>query len=465
MRIMLVNPNRETSPFPVAPIGALFIAEAAQRAGHQVDFFDLTFRMRPAAALRKQLAGSSYDLIAFSIRNLDNCAYCAPKSYFEEIRSFTSVAREYASAPLVLGGSGFSLAPAKWLHGLQAEYGVVGEGDAVFPQLLACIAEGKTVDDLPGVVSRGKGVTAGEEARPAGDVEAVRPAHRLCDYGRYIRRGGFAGLQSKRGCPFHCIYCVYSQLEGKRYRLRPAEVLAEEVSRLRKEKNVRHFFFTDSVFNSPREHALEVCEAIVRHELDIQWMAYCNPVGFDRELAEMMARSGCVGVEFGLDSVTERMISKMGKPFSQGEIGKSMQAATRAAIPFAVHLLFGGPGEELEDIRESQHFLNSCPTAHAIFASIGIRIYEHTSLAATARVENIVDAETDYFRPVYYLSEKLGPDPVGSLDDIVRKRPEWSSPVDWNKPLLQVIQQIVNLSGQRPQWKNISNYGRHMRRS
>ena len=55
MRILFVNPNREVSPFPVAPIGALFVASSAQRAGHEVDFLDLTFKTFPHAALKKQL--------------------------------------------------------------------------------------------------------------------------------------------------------------------------------------------------------------------------------------------------------------------------------------------------------------------------------------------------------------------------------------------------------------------------
>lgn len=464
MRILFVNPNREVSPFPVAPIGALFVASSAQQAGHKVDFLDLTFKTFPHVAIKKQFARGDYDLVAFSIRNLDNCFYCAPKSYFEEIRSFTDSVRKYSSAPLVLGGSGFSLAADRWLEVLDAQYGVVGEGDTVFPLLLEKIESGESVTGLPGVVTGGTHSPA-DSFTIAKDLSTIpSPAHSLCNYNNYIRRGGFVGLQSKRGCPFDCIYCVYSQLEGKKYRLRPPEILAGEIAQVLQDKKVHHFFFTDSVFNSPRDHALKVCEEIVRRELSIKWMAYCNPVGFDRELADMMARSGCVGVEFGLDAAVDKMLVAMGKPFTQGDIFQSMEAARDASIPYAVHLLFGGPGESLEDVEETQTFLNTCPTAAAVFASIGIRIYENTPLAETALQENVVNAQTDFFLPAYYVSEQLGADPISNLDSIVRKRPEWSSPVDWNKPLLKVIQNIVNLSGQRPQWKNISNYGKHMRK-
>jgi radical SAM superfamily enzyme YgiQ (UPF0313 family) len=464
MRILFVNPNREVSPFPVAPIGALFVASAAQRARHHVDFLDLTFKVFPQANLKKKLRCNDYDLIAFSIRNLDNCSYFSPKSYIEEIHSFTSIVKQHTSVPLVLGGSGYSLAPAKWLDALDAQFGVVGEGDTLFPELIEKIEAGIDIKKMPGVLCSGSS-NMEKKFTTADNLDGLpSPAHSLCNYKQYIRNGGFVGLQSKRGCPFNCIYCIYSQLEGKKYRLRTPEILADEISQILKDKKVHHFFFTDSVFNSPREHALKVCEEIVRRKLPVQWMAYCNPVGFDHELAKMMVRSGCVGVEFGLDVVTDKMLSSMGKPFAQAEVYKSMQAASDNSLPFAVHFLFGGPGEGIEDIVEAQEFLNTCPTAHAVFASIGIRIYENTPLAATALKENVINEQTDFFLPTYYISEKLGQNPVISLDAIVRNRPEWSSPVDWNKPLLQAIQKIVNLSGQRPQWKNISNYGKHIRR-
>ena len=136
MRILFVNLNREVSPFPVAPIGALFVASAAQQAGHYVDFLDLTFKVFPQASLKKQLRRNKYDLVAFSIRNLDNCSYCSPKSYIEEIRSFTAIVRQYTSVPL---------APVKWQDALDAQFGVVGEEYTIFPELLAKIEAGAVV--------------------------------------------------------------------------------------------------------------------------------------------------------------------------------------------------------------------------------------------------------------------------------------------------------------------------------
>ena len=83
--------------------------------------------------------------------------------------------------------------------------------------------------------------------------ELPLPAHDLCGYARYLNRGGFVGVQTKRGCPLGCVYCIYPQLEGKRYRLRPPEAIVEEVEKVVVGSKLKHFFFVDSVFNDPAE--------------------------------------------------------------------------------------------------------------------------------------------------------------------------------------------------------------------
>jgi hypothetical protein len=99
-----------------------------------------------------------------------------------------------------------------------------------------------------------------------------------------------------------------------------------------------------------------------------------------------------------------------------------------------------------------------------VFASIGIRIHENTPLESRARKEGIIAEEQDLFEPVFYLSPGLGDDPVGAIHEIVRQRPEWSSPTDWGKTSMRAIQSLVNRFGARPQWRNVRQYGEHVRR-
>ncbi len=467
MKVLLVATNRERSPYPVAPLGALCVAGAARAAGHAVEFLDMGTALLPGLALRTALANNDFQAVAFGIRNLDNCWCFAPHSYFDEVRAFAEIVRQRFTGPLILGGTGFSVSPQGWMRGLEADCGVVGEGERVFLEVLARLEKGQSLEGIEGVLVSQKNSTP-SAAAPAKAIDRLGdlspPAHDLCRYSRYQRSGGFVGVQTKRGCPFKCTYCIYPKLEGRRYRLRPPEAVVQEVETVALQSKLRHFFFVDSVFNDPRSHALAVCKELARRKLPVRWSAFCNPVGFDAELARAMAEAGCEGVEFGLDVASDKMLAAMDKPFGQAETRTALQAAHDAGLPFAIFLLFGGPTETWKDVEDTQNFLNDCAPANAVFATLGLRIFEGTPLADIAVREGKMSPDQDLFKPVYYLSSAMTEDTEMQLDRIARRREEWTSPVDWRRFVTRVGQKVTVLLNVRPQWKNLRSYGRHMRK-
>lgn len=289
------------------------------------------------------------------------------------------------------------------------------------------------------------------------------PAHARCEYSQYLRRGGYVGIQTKRGCPCKCIYCVYPALEGDTFRLREPADIADEIQSVTAMNSARYFYITDSVFNMPRQFALAVCDEMIRRGLSAKWTAYCNPVGLDEEMAAGLAAAGCIGVELGLDSACDKMLETMGKPFGCDEIRTATSALKKAGLPFSVHLLFGGPGETLDDVRHTAEFIDRCPSANAVFATVGIRIYPGTGIESIARQESVIDADTDLFEPTYYLSARLGPDPQKSVDTVARSRHEWTTATDWRRPLMRIIQFLANRFQVRPQWQDVRNYGKYFR--
>jgi radical SAM superfamily enzyme YgiQ (UPF0313 family) len=466
MKVLLVATNRERSPYPVAPLGALCVTAAGRAAGHAVEFLDLGLAANPARALRRALAKADYQAVAFGIRNLDNCWAFAPRSYFDEVQQLVETARQAFPGPVILGGTGFSVSPHGWMKRLRPDCGVIGEGERVFPEVLARLESGRSLEGLEGVL------TAPKPGNPVSMLSAPAiprlgelpfPAHELCGYKRYVRKGGFVGIQTKRGCPFRCSYCIYPNLEGRRYRLREPAAVVEEVEKVVVGSKVRDFFFVDSVFNDPRKHALAICRELARRKLPARWNAFCNPVGFDAELAHAMAEAGCSGVEFGLDVATPKMLTALGKPFGQEEIQIALQAAHQARLPFVVYLLFGGPGETWADVEDTQKFLNTCATANGVFACHGIRVYEGTPLAEQAVREGVLAPDQDLFDPAYYVSPALAERAMENLDRISRRRAEWTSPADWRRPIVRWAQKVFVFMDVRPQWKYLSGYGQHMR--
>src|SRR5258706_2709468 len=84
--VLLINPNREQIPWPVIPVGLCTVASALRRAGHFVDFLDLTFSRDPARDVRSKLSRDPAPIVGIGIRNLDNCNFEHPVFFLPEIR-------------------------------------------------------------------------------------------------------------------------------------------------------------------------------------------------------------------------------------------------------------------------------------------------------------------------------------------------------------------------------------------
>ena len=466
MRIMLIAGNRATFPYAVAPLGAACVTSMLRRSGHDTRLLDLYFERSYPRAIRRAVRKFKPDVIGLSIRNLDNCSFHHPQAYYDGDREIVAAIRRCTDVEIVAGGSAVSVGGTRLLQYMGVRYGISGEGELSALSLLDALANGTDVGGIPGLLVADS--TGGSTViAPQFDCNLSELPMNACEginYGRYYKTGGFVSIQTKRGCSFNCTYCNYPALEGKRYRLRPPEQCVDDIERFVTDSGLRDFFFVDSVFNTPAEHATAICNEIIRRDLRIRWMAYCNPLDIDRETTRVFRRSGCAGVELGLDAATEKMLGNMGKCFSQDDIVRAFEALDAERLPYAVFLLFGGPDEDWDDIRQTRTFFDQHCNANAVFASLGIRIYENTPIYDIGMREGMITTETDLLKPTYYVSERLGKGAVEKLDELSCQTDTWITPNDWDSLLIRTIQRLGGRFRSIPGWKGVRGYGKHMRR-
>ena len=457
----MIAVNREGIPYPVTPIGAAMVTAALQEAGHHVRLLDLVFVSRVGATIRKEIRNLRPDIVALSMRNLDNCIMCSPHFYLYEVAKVVDLIKKATNVPIIIGGPGFSLAPKAILEALNLQWGVVGEGEIAAVNLVKQLLAGNNIRNIQGIVTRGH-VEAKAGTILDLDILPLQD-YRQLSLKAYVRRGSFAGVQTRRGCTLGCIYCVYPYLEGHKIRLRSPKAVAEEVSRICQDTGCRHFYWADSAFNFPPDHAYAVCNELIKRELDITWQAYVNPIGMDGNLVEAMKVSGCVGLELGIDSASDSMLHSLGKGFRQKTIIRASEAITKSSIPFSVHLLFGGPGETWTTIKETVDFLDKYVPANAVFANIGIRVFRNTPIWHKGVAEGWIDPSQSLLKPCFYCSPQLGKFALKRLDQIALDRPAWTTPTDWYCRPLNIIQHILGRFQVRPLWKNVAAYGRNLR--
>jgi radical SAM superfamily enzyme YgiQ (UPF0313 family) len=241
--------------------------------------------------------------------------------------------------------------------------------------------------------------------------------------GWYLARGGILGLQTQRGCPFHCVYCSYPTLEGSASRAfaRPA---AERARRL-VEAGARHLTVTDSVFNARPGHALAVADAFREASIGVPWGAFLAPTAPPPGFFERLAASGFTHAEFGTESLSDAMLPRIGKSFRRSHAVAAHRAARAAGIHVAHFLLFGGPGESAETVEETLEAASALEGA-AFFVFCGMRVYPGTGLWRRAVEEGQLDPRTDLLDPAWYRPSAIGLDEIESrVRAHAARHPSW----------------------------------------
>ena len=412
--LVLINPN--TAKPAVAPLGLEYVAEAARQAGFTVGLLDLCFADDVRAATTEYFAANTAGLIGISVRNTDNCYLLSQHSYLPALTELVCALRDLSAAPIVLGGAGYSVMPQQILRRSGADFGVIGDGEGPVVELMKSLQSGGPLADIPGLVRRvDTGIVAEQPTWESLDGGPRLPRQWL-DYPRYFREGGQGNLETKRGCAGQCIYCADPHSKGRRYRLRPPRVVADEMERLL-EMGIDWLHLCDSEFNLPPAHVEAVCAEIIKRGLgeQVHWYAYLAPQPFSAHLAALMKAAGCVGIDFGLDSGDAQILRNLGRDFTPEEARETARICRQVGITFMLDLLIGGPGETRQSAATTIQFAQECQP-DCIGVALGVRVYPHTKLAQILAGQGPdnphlcghTEDNADFVQPVFYLSAELG---------------------------------------------------------
>jgi len=297
---------------------------------------------------------------------------------------------------MVVGGPLPTLDPKDYLETF--DVAVVGEGENTMVELVKCWENGGDFSQVAGIAYKSNGEV--KFSSPRGFVEDLDalpfPSRDLFDnegYKKYYsKKCGYTvtPLITSRGCPFSCDFCS-RPVFGQSYRSRSAASIANEVESIAS-LGYDRAWFADDCFTLDQKRLWEVCDEMVKRQLDVGWECLSRVDTMNREVAEQMKRAGCVRVFFGIESGNDGVLALMNKQITVEQAKKAVFAAKSAGLQVGAFFIIGYPGESNGSVLDTVRFASGLPLDYMSFTLPypipGTELYERVKNNGGVRVDD-----------------------------------------------------------------------------
>jgi len=381
MRVLLVNPPRYegipvireerceiTERYSVLPPYSLLqIASMLREQGHDVRLIDANGLNIDWGQTTHQMQQSSYDALIFRFTptTFDADVRIAEISKRIQPKAFTTaLCWTLRTLPREI------LADAPELDAY-----VMHEYEAVTPNLFRAMSDHNSPDQVPGVAYRDNGkliVNPPAQAiadydtmpLPAFDLlESLNPYHINTPHGK-----PFTIMYASKGCPFACTFCTVRRTSFKK---KSAENIIKELKYLKSRFGLKTVSFFDETFTMDKKRILQLSEGIRADGLNVKW--YCNTRVelVTKDLLQAMAKGGCRGMSFGVESGSQQILDNIQKGNTVEEAELAVRLAKEAGIKVYCSFIVGLPGETRETISETIKFIRKTrPTGAQINVAV-----------------------------------------------------------------------------------------------
>ncbi len=229
------------------------------------------------------------------------------------------------------------------------------------------------------------------------------PARALMNNGLYIRpdtKEAMATIQTARGCPSACVFCLTPEISGKCVRFRSPENVLAEMTECYEVHHIRNFFFKADTFTIDPEWVKKMCELIIASPLHgkIQFTANSRVRPLKKETLELMKKAGCFLVAFGFESGSDEMLKTMKKGTTVAENKQAAKWCHEIGLPFWGYFVIGFPWETREHILQTKKLVMET-NPDFIEVTIALPFYG-TPMYETCRDNNLLEKSvlgSDFF--------------------------------------------------------------------
>jgi radical SAM superfamily enzyme YgiQ (UPF0313 family) len=378
MRISLIRPRTGNTPDP--PLGILILTACLKQAGHQIQVLD------PDAGddtVGKTVASFNPDLVGYSLLTTQ------VSRALEIHEQITDLLPDVLTTA---GGIHATALPEWTLRKFNLDFVVQGEGEVTFPEAVKTLESGGCLETVPGVVILRDGMVKTAPRRELiQDLDTIPfPDRESVNFHRYLRppgniRGKFlrraTSIITSRGCPFGCIFCSSHSLFGRKVRRRSIENIMAEISYLQNQYKVDGLWFLDDTLLESPDWLRELCDSL--RTLGLPWGCQAHVRRADETLFHMMRESGCLQLEFGVESGSETVLHRLRKGSNPDDVRRAFAICHELNIRTLANFMIGNPGETVKDVEASLALAREIKPDHVVVTFTtplpGSSLYEEAS--------------------------------------------------------------------------------------
>ena len=347
----------------VPPFELLKIATILKNDGNDVIFLDAQAEQRPFEDVAEMT--SDFDVLIISTSTM---------SFREDADTLLELKRINQKLRTVIFGSHPTFMPQYSLAHEGVDIIVRHEPEFIIRDLIRCLRGGdddwKSVEGI-GFKENGKVVLNPEYPFIENLDELLFPDVTMLpkniDYfNPIVKRMPYITTTTSKGCPGRCTFCTAPYFDGMKVRFQSADYVVREIEYFL-EHGFREVYFRDDTFFVKKKRDVQICEDIIKKDLDVTWLANARVNMIDKEMMEIAKAAGCHTIKFGIESGAQKILNKMRKGYRIEQAYKVFEWVHEVGINTHAHVMIGNPGDTVETVNRTIEFVKELNPTTATF--------------------------------------------------------------------------------------------------